>query len=80
VADPPHNHRTFPHVHVDHTLMDVYLVDEHGQPVVNEHGEALRPVMELRRHKRSRTVKSLKIIRWEPMPSQSNEPSSGDSK
>jgi hypothetical protein len=57
--------------------MDVYL-DEHGQPVVKEHGEALRPVLEYCLHKRSRTIKSWKM-RWEPMPSQSDEPSSGDS-
>jgi hypothetical protein len=30
---------------MDQTVMDVYLVDEHGQPVVNEHGQALQPVL-----------------------------------
>jgi hypothetical protein len=57
--------------------MDVLLVDEHGQPVINQQGEALRPVVEIRPHKRSRTIKSWKI-RWEPMPSQSDESSSID--
>jgi hypothetical protein len=78
VADLPDNHPPLPYAQVDHTFMDVQLVYEHGQPVVNEHGEALRPVLEYRLHKRSRTIKSWKI-RWEPMPSQSDEHSSGDS-
>jgi hypothetical protein len=77
VPDPPKKHPLFPY-EVDQTIMDVYLVDEHGQPVVNEHGEALRPVLEYRLYKRSRTIKSWKIRR-EPMPSQSDEHSSGDS-
>jgi hypothetical protein len=55
----------------------VFVVDEHGQPMVTEHGQALRPVLEYRIHKHSRMIKSWKI-RWEPMPSQSDEPSSVD--
>jgi hypothetical protein len=58
--------------HVDHKLMEIYLVDEHGQPMKG------RPVLKVRLHKRSHTTKRWKL-RWEPMPSQSDEHSSADS-
>ena len=76
MADPTNS--WYPHAQVDHALMEVYVVDEHSEPVVNEHGDGLRPVLDYRVHKRSRTIKSWKI-RWEPMPSQSDEQSSGNS-
>jgi hypothetical protein len=54
MADPPNKRPPFPYAHVDHKLMDVYVADEHGQPMVNVQGEALRPVVEVRLYKRSR--------------------------
>jgi hypothetical protein len=72
MADSRDTHPQFVPLEIDQTLMDVHLVDEHGQVVKR------RPVLEFRLYKRSRTIKSWKL-RWEPMPSQTNEHSAASS-
>ena len=72
MADPHDTHTQFMPVEIDQTLMDVYVVDEHGKPMKG------RPVLKVRLRKRSRTIKKLKL-RWEPTPSESDERRSASS-